>query len=84
MRELHYKDGRPFGFDQTMVRFLQPHESGEGTLMRLDPIASPVEIHVQEDYELAYDTITLDGFGFALKRGRSGVDLDEDDGVPFG
>jgi hypothetical protein len=84
MRELHYKDGRPFGFDQAMVRFLSPHESGEGTLMRLDPIASPVEIHVQEDYQTAYDMVTLGSFARALKNGAYATDLDDEDGVPFG
>ncbi|WP_242183036.1 hypothetical protein [Sphingomonas sp. CARO-RG-8B-R24-01] len=84
MRELHHKDGRPFSFDRTTVRFIEPHETGEGSLLVLGPKAGPRSVHVAEDYDAVRKEVlqsdwdrTAEQF---LSRGRSS---DDDELVPF-
>lgn len=67
MRELHHRDGRPFSFDRSTVRYFEPHQSGEGTLMRFDPIASPGEVHVQEDYAAVSEMVMASDTSLAAK-----------------
>lgn len=67
MRELHRNDGLPFSFDPTTVRYYEPHPSGEGTLLRLDPIANPTEIHVQEDYATVAEQVTASDFALSAR-----------------
>jgi hypothetical protein len=84
MRELHHKDGRPFSFDRTTVQFIQPHESGEGSLLVLGPKAIPRVVHVAEEYEAVRKEVLQSDFDrWADETAVRGTNQYDDESVPF-
>lgn len=84
MRELHHKDGRPFSFDQTTVQFIEPHESGEGSLLVLGPKAIPREVHTAEEYEAVRKEVLQSDFArWADEAAARGSNPYDDESVTF-
>ncbi len=57
--EFHHVDGRPVTFDRETVILMEPHFSGEGTLVRLGAAERAHDMHLSESYDHVRTEVTL-------------------------
>lgn len=59
LTEFHHSDGRPVSFARQTVLLVEPHESGNGTRLRLGPTDRTIDLHVREDYAAVMKELNL-------------------------